>query len=313
MGWRNPSKSSGSGGSGGSTTPSTTTIQIFTPATDPYKTYLTYRAVKGSNVLRLSGMNPQPTHTYANAKVYVITISGTNPFTIDWGDGSTVSTVNSLFPGFAMPTYPSSPDDRLCYLEIYIGANCPVPENAFAYCSMLSKVTFSPDWAFTTFGDSCFCGTRIARLVIPASVPILPYQFLADNHVFSGIDFIGDISGFGCGVFQNCTNLKTFVIPSSIGGIDSSCFYGSGIRDIVIPSVLRTLPSQIFGAMDLRSIQFKHTSLPTISRNAFGDPNNHDNTYVTDLICTSSTLNSSIKSSMVNPGGAIFRSGSRYM
>lgn len=141
----------------------------------------------------------------------------------------------------------------------------------FRSCKHLKRVTFAPGSRLKRIGSECFFEAGIEEIFIPKSVVeirdsafyecemlrevvfekgselrALGRQSLNDYADFEQIDLPDGFKRIECGVFANCSSLRTIQLPDKLERIGISCFSGSGIEDIVFPASMREIGSWAF-------------------------------------------------------------------
>ncbi len=66
--------------------------------------------------------------------------------------------------------------------------------------------------------------------------------------------------------FENCSNLTTVTLPSSITTVKMAAFYGSGLTTVTIPAAVKRLDAHAFSTPTLTSVTWNATNADDISR-----------------------------------------------
>lgn len=143
-------------------------------------------------------------------------------------------------------------------------------ESASGEVTIDEHVTYKGyDFQVTALGSSCFRGSAVQRVVVPASVKSLGFFVFKDCPVLEEVMLPEGIETVPSGMFSGCTKLKSFTFPSAVRKIESSAFSecsslaaldlpeglteigeqafsGSGIRQIVLPESVAAVGSQAF-------------------------------------------------------------------
>jgi len=135
----------------------------------------------------------------------------------------------------------------------------------FGGCTALESIVI-PD-SVTEIGENCFRGcAALKEITTPASLEIIWGEAFKDCTGLEKVTLNGDLSSINNDIFSNCTALKEVVISETFGGLGENMFFGctalesielpeglttvfenafrnTGIRELVFPSTMKTLPS----------------------------------------------------------------------
>lgn len=178
-----------------------------------------------------------------------------------------------------------------CIKEVWVGNNCYLGENAFAYCSGLEKIILANDTTcMTTIPQRTFymC-TSLKSIIIPDSVTTigantfaqccslnkisLPYTItsIGENAFYfvgnkSSLVFPSSLTTISTGLCQQAYNQPEIIIPEGVTTIGASAFiFNSLVRKINIPSTVTSIDSKAFSSLlSLQEIRFNSTTPPTI-------------------------------------------------
>ena len=157
--------------------------------------------------------------------------------------------------------------------KVSIGANVEtIEEGAFAE-SYIKTLSLDPNNIHFELLNGCLC--QNGNLIIgldDATVPeginrICAWAFSEQliqciklprsctevgNYAFYGcfrleeIELPDGLMTIGRGAFQYCSKLQKIELPDSLTEIGNACLYGTGIREIVIPGTVKTIPDEAF-------------------------------------------------------------------
>ena len=147
-----------------------------------------------------------------------------NGVTIDWGDGSTPETISGTGAVNTTHTYEKA-GDYVISLDPADGCELVLGHGISGYCVL------GP----TKSNGSAYCN-MLQRAVI-------------------GSRGVTDISSYA---FYVCSSLESITIPENVIGVSSLSFSQSGIKEISIPSSVKTFGAQAFSHCDkLRTVELK--------------------------------------------------------
>lgn len=243
-----------------------------------------YSILTGTDVDTIVSVN----HTYNYAGDFWITVSVDNDKYIKVL-GNTHSLLLSQDSG--VTTKVNRGFYQNCIKEVWVGRNCYLGENAFAYCSGLEKIILPNDTTcMTTIPQRTFymC-TSLKSIVIPKSVTTigantfaqccslnkisLPYTItsIGENAFYfvgnkSSLVFPSSLTTISTGLCQQAYNQPEIIIPEGVTTIGASAFiFNSLVRKINIPSTVTSIDSKAFSSLlSLQEIRFNSTTPPTI-------------------------------------------------
>ncbi len=98
-----------------------------------------------------------------------------------------------------------------------------IGQYTFRYCESLTEIVF-PE-SLTAIGTDAFNGTSITSVVLPKDLTSFSFSgcSLLESVTFSTESKLAIVPN---SAFQNCVNLKSIAIPSTVTRIDNSAFYG---------------------------------------------------------------------------------------
>ena len=271
----------------------------------------------------------QTTSSYKKTGIYSATrYSAASPIVVDWGDGnveaiegnisqlaheySSVSTFHVKFnnttnfqPSYTNTTwFNTTSQNRYTFKDVVrTGSHCTsFLTYAFYYCAALSSINFlsSCFTSLTTIPNYSFsyCQSIKQLSSLPSRIKTLgAYSFqyctglsgiqdlrntgltsFAQSYIFANCTGVKEFKlpnsiGATCGMnlFSNSTGLSSFTIPTSLTATSQNMLYGcTGLKDITIPSNIKSIGSSSFrGCTTLSSITYETTALTSINQNAF--------------------------------------------
>lgn len=118
----------------------------------------------------------------------------------------------------------------------------------FAYCSALTNIEI-PD-SVTSIGNSCFAGTALTEITVPASVTDMSgYSIFASCHSLESVTILGNVTEIGNTMFKDCENLTEVNLPASVEIIREGAFENCvAFTEIELPVSLHTLEAAFAGS-----------------------------------------------------------------
>ena len=114
-----------------------------------------------------------------------------------------------------------------------------IGERCFLRTRALTEITL-PN-TLTSLGDSCFyqdykyTDQGLTKITIPDSVTAIGESCFSGNGKLREVTLPTGLKSIGDTAFQACESLDTLKIPDSLETLGAGAFYGSGIRQLVIP------------------------------------------------------------------------------
>ena len=125
---------------------------------------------------------------------------------------------------------------------------------AFNECSKLASVAFGNK--LTSIGGYSFYGcTSLKRIAIPASVTYIGYGAFQDDNSLISVTFaansnlttMGTEGYYGEGVFQNCTGLKSVILPDKLTSMGYCLFSGcTNLESVVLGKHITSISRYAF-------------------------------------------------------------------
>lgn len=235
------------------------------------------------------------THTYSEVGDYIITISGTNPHYIDWGDGSALTERQSEFQGLGytvgpdgLPEHQEHFGDAPSILEVYYGSNLGFNSGYHANCVELSCVKYPQN--SSRIGSFVNCHS-LKELQLGDTISGITGTFSGAQKI-SRINFgrFSNISSIPCGMFCGCYSLIDIDIPNAVTSIGNDAFSEcESLKEISIPTVTQIDDYAFYDCKSLCKL--------TISKDVslLGD-NIFSNVILSDLIIKGSPTETEINS-----------------
>lgn len=225
---------------------------------------------------------------------YIDVASGTTDCYINWGDGTaeqklqtstTVSvvhdfttagyyviTIRGTFAGFKVDNLTGRKEK---YIELYIGTNCPIGNNAFNGCTNLENIIFASDWDKTIIGEYAFFNcVKLKEIYLPNSIITISAHAFDFCSKLKKIDFPTELITIGAAAFAH-SGLTEAILPSKLTTIGNSAFSNcSNLEKVNIPATFITMGAAADSFQDC-SIKYLtvdksiETVLPDINNNFF--------------------------------------------
>lgn len=106
---------------------------------------------------------------------------------------------------------------------------------AFAGYTKITNINI-PE-SVTTIGQTAFENTSITSIKIPSGVTSLPYRLLNYCTKLTSVNLSEGLTSIGSQVFQNCTQLPSIDIPSTVTSIADAFIMCSCLRNITVRAV----------------------------------------------------------------------------
>jgi len=120
-----------------------------------------------------------------------------------------------------------------------------IGENAFISCKSLTTVTIEN--GLKSIGNYAFsyC-SALESINIPQSVTNIGISVFGDCRNLTDVSLPQDMTIISSGLFIGCNSLEDFTIPSSVKIIGDSAFWGTAIKNIVIPKGVVSIGKNTF-------------------------------------------------------------------
>lgn len=213
---------------------------------------------------------------------------------IDWGDGTTDSTLTHTYTNYGEYTIKvygvtafgdetiantGSTNWEFICTKIFLGNTVTslgrVSFTAFASLSSVtipnSVTSIAGDYAGGTFMNC----SSLKSITIPNSVTSLGGNFCSSNYMLTSVVIPNSITSIGQRAFEECYVLFSITIPNSVTSIDKYAFYSCcGLTSITVPSGVTTINDYTFASSPSRNVRYydftQATAVPTLSnKNAF--------------------------------------------
>ena len=241
------------------------------------------------------------------APYFGLAVNGTA--TIEWGDGSTASTVAGDSTSTVINTQHiySAPGDYVitiaingsasllgtskgsqilwknsqvanenrCYQnsiqKVELGAGISIGNTAFRACYSLTSITIPS--GVTSIGNNAFYNCySLASITLPSGVTSIGDSAFCDCSSLASITIPSGVTSIFDHAFDDCHSLASIMIPSGVTSIGHYAFYNCySLASIMIPSGVTSIKTYAFyGCASFGEIHFKPSTPPTVSSsNAF--------------------------------------------
>ena len=241
------------------------------------------------------------------APYFGLAVNGTA--TIEWGDGSTASTVAGDSTSTVINTQHiySAPGDYVitiaingsasllgtskgsqilwknsqvanenrCYQnsiqKVELGAGISIGNTAFRACYSLTSITIPS--GVTSIGNNAFYNCySLASITLPSGVTSIGDSAFCDCSSLASITIPSGVTSIFDHAFDDCYSLTSITIPSGVTSIGHYAFYNCySLASIMIPSGVTSIKTYAFyGCASFGEIHFKPSTPPTVSSsNAF--------------------------------------------
>lgn len=159
-----------------------------------------------------------------------------------------------------------------------------IPDYAFYYKNKLKKVTFHDNITsmgkecfrnvnlteiilpknLTTIGEYCFSDSYISKLFIPKALTKVGNYSFQNLRANAEIIFEEGIETIAEGMFANCSNMSSIVIPSTVKKISRSAFNNTSLKNINLDNI------EEIGGYGLSNTKIEKINLPS-SLHTIGD------------------------------------------
>lgn len=226
---------------------------------------------------------------------------------IDWGDGSSTSTVTGSsattlkytshtysaagtytillnVTSGTMTFYNSTTDYRglfsytngaaddgiysFCVTNVRIGPNTNLGENGLQMCVGIQTVTIPTT---CTLGNNCLYNLRTVKsITLPSGMSMLPTQCTNSQYVARNISIPYGITSIGNNGFRNRYNTRSYTIPYGVTSLGDYAFGSNlGMKRIALPGTLTTISQYCFQYCEGLTELTVPASVTSIGSNAF--------------------------------------------
>ncbi len=166
--------------------------------------------------------------------------------------------------------------------DYYIYDSCLYDNNNQLVVVPAAKESVKIDPACTAIGDSAFEMSSVKTVDIPENVERIGFEAFADCTELKEISFTGNkLTVIDEHAFQNCTRLKTIIVPASVKEIYPNTFNGcKKLASVILPEGLETIWHEAFkGCASLKTVVIPE-SVQTIYIDAFSDCPELEEVYI---------------------------------
>lgn len=136
---------------------------------------------------------------------------------------------------------------------------------AFAQCTRLKSVTMPK---VNTVGRGAFALLGANRIVLPEGITSVgDYAFYGSQ--LESIEIPSSLTQIGEYCFQNCSSMKSAVLPASVGTINAGAFSQTGLTSISLPGVKTIGSSAFWKCKQLSDVRFAE-GLTDLGASSFG-------------------------------------------
>ena len=119
----------------------------------------------------------------------------------------------------------------------------------------------------TEIGDSAFSGcTNVKEIKLPETLETIGYYAFGSCTGLESIKIPSKVKTIGREAFEYCSNLKEINLPEGIENIGSKFIEGTKIEKIQIPKSLKSGSSALYGANELKKVEFEEGTETIITR-----------------------------------------------
>ena len=224
------------------------------------------------------------------------TQSAANGVTINWGDGSTPETVADLSAS-ASHTYAEAGNYvvRMTAGEgVTWSPGAAISGTTYALLGKpdIGKSTTYPTLTKVILGssanlDRAFAFTRCTELTeiqLPNSITTIADEAFWQCDKLTSINLPNGLLSIGIAAFYLCERLYHVTIPNSVTEIGDNAFWGSGIKDITIPSSVLTVKSGAFS--DCASLVYAEIGAAKLEGGAFDSCENLESVWLRSSVTT---------------------------
>lgn len=119
-------------------------------------------------------------------------------------------------------------------------------------------------------GGRAFFGTNIKSVIVHSGIEYAANEAFAFCQSLVSVEFEGEATTLGAGIFAGCSALKSVILPSALASIPSDAFTGcSSLDNIILPDTLEIIEAYAFHETAIKEITIP-ASVISIEEGALG-------------------------------------------
>ena len=119
-------------------------------------------------------------------------------------------------------------------------------------------------------GGRAFFGTNIKSVIVHSGIEYAANEAFAFCQSLVSVEFEGEATTLGAGIFAGCSALKSVILPSALTSIPSDAFTGcSSLDNIILPDMLEIIEAYAFHETAIKEITIP-ASVISIEEGALG-------------------------------------------
>ena len=119
-------------------------------------------------------------------------------------------------------------------------------------------------------GGRAFFGTNIKSVIVHSGIEYAANEAFAFCQSLVSVEFEGETTTLGAGIFAGCSALKSVILPSALASIPSDAFTGcSSLDNIILPDTLEIIEAYAFYETAIKEITIP-ASVISIEEGALG-------------------------------------------
>ena len=119
-------------------------------------------------------------------------------------------------------------------------------------------------------GGRAFFGTNIKSVIVHSGIEYAANEAFAFCQSLVSVEFEGEATTLGAGIFAGCSALKSVILPSALASIPSDAFTGcSSLDNIILPDTLEIIEAYAFYETAIKEITIP-ASVISIEEGALG-------------------------------------------
>lgn len=119
-------------------------------------------------------------------------------------------------------------------------------------------------------GGRAFSGTNITSVTVHSGIEYAANESFAFCQSLVSVEFEGEATTLGAGIFAGCSALKSVILPSALASIPSDAFTGcSSLDNIILPDTLEIIEAYAFHETAIKEITIP-ASVISIEEGALG-------------------------------------------